>query len=155
MTLVPIEEASFTLDEPAPAHRTARAAASTDGGWVNLTPVPDPGTQPPRRNLFMAIFSSRGPELPLATISAEAPVAGHLSLGLQHPGGVKALARLAGRGLPLPDGWREVSDHPRRGLVVTAPAHQVDVGVDWLLAAARILTAGPLPTGWVARRYQP
>ena len=78
-----------------------------------------------------------------------------LSIGLQHPGGPKALDRLAREGLPLPAGWLKVADHPRRGLVVTVPVAEVSAAVDWLLQAARLLTLGPLPTQWSARRYAP
>ncbi len=155
MRIQPVEETIFTLDDPSSARGMAQQAMAEAGGWVNLTPLPDPGTPPTRRNLFLAIFSSRGPDLPLATLSATAPTAGRISLGLQHPGGVKAIARLATSGLDLPPGWLAVTDHPRRGLVVTAPDTATDQGLDWLLRAALVLASGPLPSRWVARRYRP
>lgn len=153
MALEPVEEVPFPLDDPEPARRTVLAAVATAGGWANLAPLPDPGEPPPARNLFLAIFSSRGPARPLATVSRADHGDDRLSLGLQHPGGPKALDRLAAAGLALPTGWLRVADHPRRGLVLTAPAAEAADAVDWLLAAAAILTPGPLPSPWSVRRY--
>jgi hypothetical protein len=157
MALEPAVEVLFHLDDPEPAHRTVldTVAATDTEGWTNLAPVPEPGEEPPARNLFVAIFSARGPTLPLATVSRSGHDDGRLSIGLQHPGGPKALDRLAREGLPLPAGWLKVADHPRRGLVVTVPAAEASAAVDWLLQAARLLTLGPLPTQWSARRYVP
>lgn len=155
MALDPVEEVIFDLDDPEPARRTVLAAVASTDGWTNLAPVPDPGEAPPSRNLFVAIFSSRGPARPLATVSREGHDDDRISIGLQHPGGPRALERLAGLGLPLPDGWVKVADHPRRGLVVTAPVTDAGATVDWLVRAAGLLTAEPLPSRWSARRYAP
>lgn len=157
MSIVPAREIAFTADDVDPVVGPVRDVISSARGWVNLAPDVGLDTEPPRRNLFAAIFSSRGPVLPLATISPAddgREGSGRLALGLQHPGGTRALEMLASRGHPLPDGWRKVSDHPRRGLVVSAPTseppHQL---VAWLIDAAYLLTQVELDEGWVARVY--
>jgi hypothetical protein len=155
MALEPVDEVLFDLDDPEPARRTVLASMATTDGWTNLAPVPEPGEAPPPRNVFLAIFSSRGPALPLATVSRSGRDDDRLSIGLQHPGGPQALDRLARLGLDLPAGWLRVADHPRRGLVVTAPVSDASAAVDWLLQAARLLTEHGLPDRWSARRYAP
>jgi hypothetical protein len=155
MALTPVQEVTFDPDEPGPAHQQVTSAMETPGGWLNLTPVPEPGEEPPPRNLFVSIFSSRGPELPLATVSRDQKEGPTIKVGLQHPGGPKAVDRLARDGLGLPPGWLVVSDHPRRGLVLSAPSTDAELAVDWLLEAAERLTMTPLPSRWAARRYQP
>ena len=155
MAVVPDSEVVFHLDDPEPARQALSEAMETVGAWVNVLPLLDPGEEPPPRNLFVAIFSSRGPELPLITISRAGNDAGTVSLGLQHPGGQKALDRLAADGLALPPGWLKIADHPRRGLVVNAPLAAAVDGLDWLIEAALRLTERSLPTRWAARTYRP
>ena len=104
------------------------------------------------------IFEAAGhPAASLGTI-------GLVDRGRSYPGGLttpdpvklhETLDRLAREGLPLPAGWLKVADHPRRGLVVTVPVAEVSAAVDWLLQAARLLTRGPPPPQWSARRYAP
>ena len=161
MPIDPALEIPFTVDDVEPAVGPVREVIASGRGWVNLAPDVEPGTEPPRRNLFASIFSSRGPILPLATISPAADRRdGHegladLALGLQHAGGPRALETLASLGHPLPERWRKVSDHPRRGLVVSAPGtddpHQL---VRWLVGAGELLTQVELDEGWVARVYE-
>jgi hypothetical protein len=151
----PIQEVRFSVDDPTPAVVAVADLIETGTGWVNLAPADDDGVDPPRRNLFAAIFSARGPLLPLATVSPADTGGGRLALGLQHNGGQRAISTLAESGHPLPDGWERVSDHPRRGLVVSAPAGtQPDVVVTWLLEAAERLTRVEMADAWVARVYR-
>ena len=44
-----------------------------------------------------------------------------VSVGLMHPTGGKAVARLREAGVDLPDGWVVRQDHVRRGLVLRTP----------------------------------
>ncbi|NLD78172.1 MAG: hypothetical protein GX643_16065 [Acidimicrobiales bacterium] len=159
MAIDPTTEVAFTVDQIAPATAAVADVLSKAEGWVNLSPEVEPGTEPPRRNLFAAIFSSRGPALPLATVSPSGTDDGLLALGLQHPGGVKALDTLAAAGHRLPEGWRKVSDHPRRGFVVSAPSTtSPDRIVRWLVDGAVLLTDHDLveiTDHWVARSYRP
>lgn len=158
MPLDPTAEVAFTVEDIAPATAEVADVLTAADGWVNLTPAVPPGSEPQRRNLFAAIFSSRGPALPLATVSPSGASDGLLALGLQHPGGTKALEFLASSGHRLPEGWRKVSDHPRRGFVVSAPSTTpADQIVRWLVDAALLLTDVDLieiTEDWVARRYR-
>jgi hypothetical protein len=78
------------------------------------------------------------------------------SIGIQHAAGVRVLARLATAGLVLPEGWKLVQDHPRRGLVV-APARGADSEsmLAWLLEAGTILSAVRLTGDWQAEVHLP
>jgi hypothetical protein len=66
------------------------------------------------------------------------------------------LARLATAGLVLPEGWKLVQDHPRRGLVV-APARGAgsESVLGWLLEAGTILSAVRLTGDWQAEVHLP
>ncbi len=155
MALAPTREFSFTTADLAEVSAAVAEVVASGQGWVNLTPDVEPGTEAPRRNLFAAIFSSRGPVLPLATISPTGAPDCRLALGLQHAGGPKAINTLATAGHPTVDGWRTVSDHPRRGLVVSAPTTtDPGVAVRWLVEAAVLLTQVELDEGWTARVYR-
>ena len=96
--------------------------------------------------------------MPLATWTAPtAPRRGRgepAMIGLQHGAGRRIKPVLADMGHPVPDGWRVVQDYVRKGLVVSVPpgvAH-ADV-VEWLLAAARIVSSVPLVGTWRASIY--
>ena len=74
-----------------------------------------------------------------------------MSLGLQHSGGAKALWRLRDEGHPILEGWRPLSDHPRRGFVLTVPGDaDPDRTVAWVVQAAILLSEMDLPTTWLA-----
>ena len=63
------------------------------------------------------------------------------------------MARLTEVGLPVPDGWRTVQDHPKRGLVIEArPGAAVEPGpmLEWMFAALAALTPLPLTGLWRA-----
>lgn len=156
MAIDPIQETPFTVDDPTPAATVVADLVASGEGWVNLAPDLEADVEPPRRNLFSAIFSSRGPIMPLATVSPASNQDGPLGLGLQHGGGTSALHRLATEGHPLPEGWWKVSDHPRRGMVISAPGDaDPRLVVEWLLRAADLLTEVDFDGAWVARLYRP
>ncbi len=73
------------------------------------------------------------------------------SIGLQHRGGPKARFTLADAGTPIPAGWKLLSDHPKRGLVIELPDGVApEEIVQWLVTAARVLSPMELPHRWVA-----
>lgn len=126
-------------------------------GWVNLQAVEadeeSPDAQPARAGLF-ALVSGRGPRIPVGTwVPAER--GGRRrdpdSVGLQHPGGVRAYQQLLAAGVVPPAGATVLSDHPRRGLVLALPegAAPADV-LAWILAASDTLAGRRLPDTWVA-----
>jgi hypothetical protein len=154
----PDEERELHLDDPDDvawlADVLSRLATATRG-WVNLLPEVEPGYEPPPRNPVIALFSSRGDAVPLATWAAPEATGGPASLGIQHGSGPQALARLGDAGLPLPDGWRKASDHPRRGLVVLVPSSAAPAAVGrWLLEAAGALSTVPLTGHWLAQVHR-
>jgi hypothetical protein len=110
-------------------------------GWANFTPGLDVDFPPPSRPALTGLFTSRGPDVPLATWSppdrpSEREPA---KIGIQHPRGPKAVEWLAGEGIAVPEGWRRLQDHPRRGLVLAVPHStdpvELDATLDWLLRA--------------------
>jgi len=134
-------------------------------GWVNLLPVVDddgedetPDDAPRARAGVFAWLSARGPDLPIATWVAGEDKRNTVqpdSIGLQHPGGPRALVTLAREGVDLPEGWKRLSDHPKRGLVVEVPVGTDPADcLDWLLRAAEALTPRALPARWRAFLHQ-
>lgn len=135
--------------------------AESGGGWVNFRPAIDYEGMPPPPSLLSRVFSARGPEIPLCSWvpGATTPRGTEpTSIGVQHGAGMRAMPRLAEFGLVRPEGARLLSDHPRRGLVLTVPNadDDEDVGdvVDWLLRAAVVLTRIDLPLRWRAEFHQ-
>jgi hypothetical protein len=156
MALKPTEELPFSEDDLIPVEAIVTELAAAGAGWVNFTPEVEPGQEPPPRNLFATIFSARGDLVPFATWTAPEQPGGRATVGIEHGSGPQALARLTEHGVGLGAGWLKVVDHPRRGLVVTAPgnAEPADV-VWWLLAASHALSPVPLTGDWLAKIYRP
>jgi hypothetical protein len=79
-----------------------------------------------------------------------------VTVGILHPTGAKAVARLADAGISLPDGWLVRQDHARRGLVVRTrhggPEPEV---IGWALRAGAALCREPLTGEWQAVVYLP
>lgn len=125
-------------------------------GWVTFEPLFDEEALPPVSRSWLDIFSARGPVVPDASWvpgERKGDRITPLSVGLRHPSGSRAVSRLAEAGLPVPDGWRMVQDHPKRGLVLEArPGTAVDAGavLEWMFAALAALTPMPLTGVWRA-----
>ena len=134
-----------------------RAAGS---GWVNLQPGIDEDTVDvdPPAGLF-AFFGNRAPPVTMATImppKRERREAEGMTVGLMHPTGAKAIARLAEVGVTVPDGWVVRQDHVRRGLVLRTPvgAGESDV-VTWCVRAGTALCRADMTGQWRAVVYLP
>lgn len=156
MAITPDEELEVTIDELDGLAATAAAMADAASGWVNLIPEVESGHEPPPRSIVATVFSARGEAIPHATWSAPEQPGRRTKLGIEHGSGPKALARLDEVGLGLRPGWLKVADHPRRGLVVTAPPDEQAVeALRWLLDAATALSVPPLTGSWLARVYRP
>ena len=127
--------------------------AAAREGWINLRPRVAGGDRQPPPGLF-GVFSASGPHVPLCTwvpAGTGRRRAPRQSLGIQHATGTKAAARLVALGLPLPAGWVVTQDHPRRGLVVEAPADtSPEAALAWLLSAADALCPARLTDQWTA-----
>jgi hypothetical protein len=134
------------------------AIGRTGAGWVNLEPAVEVEDVAAAGSGTFALFSGRGPVVPLATWTpAKLPRRGRTEpamIGLQHPAGLKAKPLLAQLGHPVPDGWVVVQDHVRKGLVVALPegVHAADA-LSWVMRAARLLSAVPLTGQWRAAVY--
>ncbi len=133
------------------------AIAGAASGWVNLSPGLDVDVPPPPRSSLADIFGSRGPVVPLATW-APAHKRTPASLGVQHGQGPGTIALLADQGIVVPEGWRKLQDHPKRGLVLaTTPGagpDDLDAALAWLLRAAGALCPVPRTGEWRAYCYE-
>ena len=98
-------------------------------GWMNLLPgVPQGSVEAEPAGLF-AIFGNRASPVTMATVippKANRRETEGVSVGLVHPTGGKAVARLREAGVDVPDGWVVRQDHVRRGLVLRTPATAPD-----------------------------
>ncbi len=129
-------------------------------GWVTFEPLFDEDALPPVRASWLDVFSGRGPIVPDASWvpgERKGERVTPLSVGLRHPSGARAVARLTEAGHPVPEGWRVVQDHSKRGVVLEArPGADVDADatLDWIFAALATLTPVPLTGLWRATFHQ-
>ena len=113
-----------------PPHRAPRRRSSprcSTTSTARCSPTSRPGWTPRtcRRGPRWPSWSgARGPTVPLATWTPG-------EIGIQHAAGQQVVRTLAERGVPVPEEWYVVSDHPKRGLVLrtyqTPPAEVLDV----------------------------
>ena len=153
----PVRELPFTEDDLAPAVAELATRAEAGRGWVNLLPEAEPDATIPASGGIFAIFTARGPAIPMATWTpAPAGKPGApMTIGIEHGSGPQALRRLTERQLGLEPGWLKVSDHPKRGLVVRVPGDTpLEDVLWWLLAAGHALSTAPLTGDWLARIYE-
>ena len=131
--------------------------AAAHAGWLNLQPDVDVDDVPDTGSPFGRLLTAAGPPVPLGSwvpgeVRGAAPPT---SLGLQHPGGRKAVWRLRDVGIVVPRGVAGRSDHPRRGLVLSLPdGTDPAMTLDWLVRAAVELTDMVLPDVWRAAVYR-
>lgn len=138
--IVTREDAQAALDE-------LRALTAAGAGWVNVWPEIPVDVEVPATPGVLAVFSKRGPAVPMGTWTApsdDGRRAEPAQVGIQHAVGGPAVPALADGPARLPAGWRVLQDHPRRGLVVLPDpgASEADV-VDWLLRALGLLCRVP------------
>ena len=118
--------------------RTLRAAGS---GWINLMPGIDEEASDvhPRAGLF-AFFGNNAAPVTMTTLmppKKDRRDTEGLTVGIMHPTGGKAVARLAEAGVDVPDGWVVRQDHARRGLLVQTPAAVAEQDVRGVVRARR------------------
>lgn len=154
----PSAELEFDAQQPVGVLAQMERLGAGHRGWVNLQPAVREEDAPPPPTPLGMVFSSDLYEVPVCTW-----VAGHVtrhgvapdSVGVQHATGPRVVARLASLGVPLPDGWRWVQDHPRRGLVVRPPVGTpYGDELRWLLDAGTTLSGVPLTGTWRALVYE-
>lgn len=144
-------------DGVAEALRTLRAAGS---GWINLMPGidEDAGDVHPRAGLF-AFFGNQAAPVTMTTIMPprkDRRDTEGVTVGIMHPTGGRAVARLAEAGVTLPEGWVVRQDHARRGLLVRTPVvvGEADV-VAWSVRAGAALCRAEMTGRWRAVVYLP
>jgi len=110
--------------------------------FINISPGVDADDVPPRSSLTH-LLGNRGPTVPLATWTPG-------EIGVQHMAGQRVTRFLAERGLPVPDDWYVVDEHPKRGLVLKTYASSPADTLGWLVEACRRLCPLDVPYPWQA-----
>jgi hypothetical protein len=150
------EEVEFLPSDRAGVVARMQELARDHAGWVNFSPVLPEGVEAPRQGLLRFV-GARGPEALMATwVPGERRKDGYgpVTVGVQHAAGRRLVMGKGAIGLPVPDGWRVVQDHPTRGLVAQVPDDaDLDDVLGWLLATATQATSLPLTGKWRAAVY--
>ena len=92
--------------------------------WFNIEPDVDERSIH-TGSIFWKAFSSRGPRIPQFTWTSATDRKGNYQpseIGLTHPTGIAVLERIKGFQIKIPDEWRLIQDHPKRGIVFQLPA---------------------------------
>jgi hypothetical protein len=137
--------------------RTLRDAGS---GWINLMPGVDEEASDvhPRAGLF-AFFGNNAAPVTMTTVmppKKDRSETEGLTIGVMHPTGGKAVARLAEAGVVVPHGWVVRQDHARRGLLVRTPVAVAEPDViDWAVSAGAALCRAVMTGRWRAVVYLP
>ena len=153
----------FEFTPPDIEHACAALAQVRHGGdgWINLLPgltEVSAKAAEPSAGLF-AMFGNRSSPVTMATLippRADRRESEGVSVGLMHPTGGKAVARLSEAGIELPAGWVVRQDHVRRGLVLrTAPKTSEQEIVTWSVDAGDALCLVETTGRWQAIVYLP
>jgi hypothetical protein len=150
----------FTPPEVAAVADALRPLRAAGSGWVNLMPGidEDAGDVHPRAGLF-AFFGNQAAPVTMTTVMPPRKDRRHtegLTVGLMHPTGGKAVARLAEAGVTVPEGWVVRQDHARRGLLVrTPPDVSEDDVIAWSVRAGTALCRAEMTGRWQAVLYLP
>jgi hypothetical protein len=130
--------------------------AARHAGWVNL--APEPAEEEAETASLFGIFAPPAPRVPMCTWVPGRERRGRVepsSVGLEHAAGPKVAEHLRTLGHPLPEAWRVVQDHPKRGLVVLLPEGEAPAGtLGWLMPAAEKLSQLRLTGRWTALLYR-
>lgn len=151
------------FDYVAPEPAVAALSGLVDdgaGGWINLHPeVEEEAVAAVTPSAVAALFRAPGPPIPQVTLMP--PHTGRRGdkparMGLTHGVGTRVIPRLRDADIALPEGWKVVQDHVRRGVVLDL-AEPLDPGlaVDWALRAAVALCPIPTTGAWLAEVHRP
>jgi hypothetical protein len=152
------EEIEFLPGQLGPVLTHMEALTEAASGWINVRPIIEAEHQPPPPGP-LSIFGGSIHKVPTATwmpgkVERSGSI-GSTRIGLQHAGGPRVVIKLRELGLAVPEGWRVVQDHPRRGLVAKLPAGADDAAVlDWLIRAAAALCTVPATGRWRAEVFE-
>ena len=151
-------------DLSAPLGEMRRLEQHRDG-WINVRPRPEDDPDevldefaPTPVPSPLGIFTRRRPITVAGTwipggVGRKGPEPA--SVGLEHPAGRFAVRQLRDGGAPVPEHWKVVVDHTRRGLVLSVPqADDPDAEHErvlrWLLAASAVLAPDQVSHRWQA-----
>ena len=161
MAAFEVETIPFDSADTEPVVEEMRRLTARGGlGWINVRPRlrDDHIDRLPQPTTLGRWFSGRGPAVPMATWT---PASGGrrpspVVVGLEHGTGPNALDRLREAGAPLPQGWRKVQDHAKRGIVAEPGpgAGRAEV-LRWLLSACRLLCRVDVDDDWIAEVHRP
>jgi hypothetical protein len=150
----------FTPPDEAGVAQELRTLRDAGSGWINLMPGVDEEASDvhPRAGLF-AFFGNNAAPVTMTTVmppKSDRREAEGLTIGVMHPTGGKAVARLAEAGVVVPDGWVVRQDHARRGLLVRTPVAVAEQDViDWSVRAGTALCRAVMTGRWRAVVYLP
>ena len=150
---------SFRRSDPAPLVEVVEDLSRLGRGWVNIAADLGDDHAANIANRPGGWFSARGPESPHSTyVPPRRKRNGKIEpaqLGIEHAAGPKAVRQLDAAGLTVPGGWLVRQDNPKRGLVLAVPAGSgSNELVEWLLAAAELLSRVPLGDAWQAEVWE-
>ena len=150
----------FTPPEVTAVADTLANLRAAGSGWLNLLPgIDERAVDAEQPGGLFAFFGNRPPPVTMATVmpaKRDRRESEGLTVGLMHPTGAKAVARLAEVGVAIPDGWVVRQDHVRRGLVVRTPVRTDEVAVvDWCVRAGTALCRAEMTGRWRAVVYLP
>jgi len=150
----------FTPPEVTAVAGELAALRVAGGGWINLLPGIDEEASDvhPRAGLF-AFFGNNAAPVTMTTLmppKKDRSETEGVTVGLMHPTGGKAVARMAEAGVPVPDGWMVRQDHARRGLLLRTPVavSELDV-IAWSVRAGTALCRAEMTGRWRAVVYLP
>lgn len=135
-----------------------QALTAAQAGWVNLLPEIPEDVPVPSTPSALAVFSKRGPVVPLGTWTAPTPArngaTAPIEIGIQHGAAKQAAVALADTPGAIPADWTVLSDNPRRGVVVRPPdATPLAAQAAWLLDALAAICIPPRTGRFQLFRY--
>ncbi len=151
-----VQMVEFRVDDTAAVVEHMHRLGRLHDGWVNLRPAIPPEDEPARPSPLTMLFSSGIHDVPTCTwvagkLDRHGQDAGPDSIGVQHATGTRTASTLRSLGVPVPQGWRAVQDHPRRGLVVLVPVGtEHGEELSWLLQAGTALSRVQVTGEWIA-----
>lgn len=162
------ETVAFSSGDTGPVESAMADLEARGSGWINLGPGlrDDQIDRLPAPSALGRWFSGRGPVVPMATWTPAVPGSDGSRpsgkkptpavVGVAHGAGPKALDRLRDAGLDLPEGWRKVQDHAKRGIVaeVVPGAGRAEVAA-WLVSACWSLCPIEIDDEWLAEIHRP
>ncbi len=145
----------FRTDDPGEV--LAALDALQPGEWCNLEPFVAADDLDELRartpHPLLRMFMKAGAPIPLGTVMLDGDT---LSVGLEHSHAARAIPYLREHGVDTPRAWKVKQDHARRGIVLAVPVGTPRREIlDWVVAAAGLLSSVPVGAQWTALLCRP